>query len=174
MMYAPPEREKNPEERLFSMVLYIVAAIGAIAQYAESLGMNIAGCIVLAIAGFMVKMQRLTAADTIYASHVQWMSRTMSIGSRFLFPLAIAVMLYLIHAWTNIEAVKKAFEASENKDFGVIMNVVRGYITDNEHKIDLIITGSITPPIVWWVRRCWYGFARANKSEPIDYPDSFF
>jgi uncharacterized membrane protein len=172
-MYAPPQ-ERHPEERIFSMLLYIIAAIGAVAQYAESLGMNVAGCVILAIAGFMVKVQRLTAAETPYASHVEWMSRTISIGSRFLFPLSIAAMLYLIHSYTDIESTRKSFESSDNKDIGVMMNIVKGYLDRNEQKLNLIVTGSLTPPILWWVRRCCYGLVKANKSEPIDFPYSFF
>ena len=171
-MYAPVE-EKNPEQRAFTMALYIIAAFGAIVQYTESLSMNIAGFIILAIAGFMLKAQRLTARDTIYASHVEWMARTISIGSYFLFPVAIAAILYFVYTLTDIVSLKKTFAASGGQDLNAMLSLTKTYIANNGEKINRIINLSITPPIFWWVNRCWYGFKRAAKSEPIDYPESF-
>ena len=168
-MYARPQ-EKHPEQRAFTMALYVVSSLGAIVQYAESFGMVVAGCIILGIAGCMVRMQRLTARGTIYASHVEWMARTMKIGSMFLFPLSIVVMLYLVYEWTDIETLKNGLAATD--DSAAQSNLVRAYITANMDKIDRITTWAITPPIFWWVRRCWYGLVRADRSEPVDYPDS--
>jgi hypothetical protein len=173
MYYAPPE-EKHPEQRAFSKALYVIAAFGAIAQYAESFGMVIAGCIILGIAGFMVKAQRMTAQGTIYASHVEWISRTLTIGSRYLFPLSLAIALWLVYTMTDVDALRKVIAASNSDDLGTLSGLVRQYIEQNEQKIDMITTWSITPPIFWWVRRCWFGLMRAEKSEPIDYPDSLF
>ena len=172
-MYARPE-ERHPEQRGMSMAIYVIAALGAIVQYAESIGMVVAGCIILALAGFMLKAQRMTAKGTIYASHVEWTARTMSIGSYFLFPISIAVAFYLIYQWTDIEALRKAVAASDSDDTETLINLVKAYIANNKEKIDRITTWSITPPIFWWVRRCWYGLRRADKSEPIDYPDGIF
>ena len=170
-MYARPE-EKHPEQRVFSMALYVVSALGAIVQYAESFAMVVAGCIILGLAGFMVKAQRLTAKNTIYASHVEWMARTISIGSTFLFPLSIAVTFYLVYTLTDVESFRKAIAAADSDDFGVLSGLVKNYVAKNMDKIDSITTWSITPPIFWWVRRCWFGLMRADKHEPIDYPDS--
>jgi uncharacterized membrane protein len=169
-MYAPRE-EKHPEQRAFSMALYVVSAMGAIAQYAASIGMVVAGVIILMLAGFMVKMQRLTARGTIYASHVEWMARTLSIGCKFLFPIAIFVALYLVYKWTDVATLQHSLAAAGD-DTDATINLVKAYIASNEDKINRITTWSLTPPILWWVRRCWHGLVRADKSEPIDYPDS--
>ena len=172
-MYAPPE-ERHAEQRIFSMIIYILAAVGAVAQYAETLAMNVAGFVILALTGFMLKAQRLTAQGTVYASHVIWVQRTMSIATNFLLPVSIAVILYLVYKETDIRAVKSSFEAGESRNLAEKISLVRSYIARNEAKIDPIVTWSITPPILWWVNRCWYGYRRAKKSEPIDFPDSLF
>ena len=112
-MYAPSE-EKHPEQRVFTMAIYVIASFGAVVQYAESFGMVAAGCIILGITGFMVKAQRMTAKDTIYASHVEWIARTMSIGSKFLFPLSIVVMLYLVYEGTDVASLRHALAASSD------------------------------------------------------------
>jgi len=154
------------------MALYIITTLGALAQYAETLGMNIAGCIILMFAALMLKAQRLTAQGTIYSSHVAWMSRTMSIASYFLFPISIAVILYCVFKYTDLQAPRRALEASGGKYMAVMLVIVINYIAHNESTIDSIVTWSLTPPILWWVRRCWYGYMRAKQSEPIDFPDS--
>lgn len=168
-MYASPE-EKHPEQRAFSMVIYIFAGLGALVQYAESLAMNIAGFAFLALVGFMVKAQKLTAKDTIYASHVAWVERTISIATNFLFPISVAFILYFIFKWTDIRDT--ALANTNGKNTEIMIGIVKSYIDRNQSKINTIVSWSITPPIIWWLRRCWYGFQRAKKSEPIDFPDS--
>src|SRR4051812_18740887 len=119
MYYAPPE-EKHPEQRAFSKALYVIAAFGAIAQYAESFGMVIAGCVILGITGFMIKAQRMTAQGTIYASHVEWISKTLTIGSRYLFPLSLVVALWCVYTMTDIDSLRKALAASDSADMGAV------------------------------------------------------
>jgi len=172
-MYAPPE-EKHPEQRIFSMVLYVISAVGALAQYAESIFMNVTGCLVLLAVGFMIKAQKLTADGTIYLSHVRWISRTMSIASYFLFPVSFGVILYLTFQYTDIGRIKGELQSQENHDMAAISAAVQNYVAHYQTTIDRIFICSITPPIVWWVRRCWYGYQRAKRSEPIDFPDSIF
>jgi hypothetical protein len=172
-MYAPPE-EKHPEQRIFSMALYVISALGAIAQYAESIFMNITGCVILLAVGFMLKAQKLTAEGTIYVSHVRWISRTMSIASYFLFPVSFIVILYLTFQWTDMHTIRASLQSAENHDMDAINAAVQNYIAHNQGTIDKIFICSITPPILWWVRRCWYGYQRAKRSEPIDFPDSIF
>ncbi len=173
-MYAPQPEEKNPEQRIFSMWLYVISILGAIAQYAESWQMVILGCIIVGLAGFMVKAQRLTAQNTIYVSHVEWISRTLTIGSRYLFPLSLILTMYLVYTLTDIDSLKKIIASSNTDDLDVLWNLIKQYTDKNAPRIDRITTWCITPPIFWWVRRCWYGLMRADKSEPIDYPDSLF
>jgi hypothetical protein len=172
-MYAPQPEEKHPEQRIFSQFIYVVSAMGAISQYAESIGMVVAGCLILGLAGFMVKAQRATAHNTIYASHVEWAARTMYIGTFFLFPISIAAMLYFVYTWTDIAGLKQTLLGS-SEDLSAQAGIVKEYIVQNEAKINRITTWCISPPIFWWVRRCWYGIMRADKSEPIDYPDGIF
>jgi hypothetical protein len=173
-MYAPRE-EKHPEQRVFTMALYVVMALAAIAQYSASYGMVIAGVIILILAGFMIKMQRLTARETIYASHVEWTANTMSIGCKFLFPIAAVVSLYLVYKGTDIESLRRSVTTADSEgDLGAMVSIVKTWAAQNEPKVRSITTWCLTPPIFWWVRRCWHGLVRADKSEPIDYPDSIF
>ena len=172
-MYAPSE-EKHPEQRAFSMILYVFAILGAISQYAESVGMNIAGIAILGCVGFMLKAQKVTAQDTIYSTHVRWTARTISIATYIFFPISAILILFLVYEYTDLESPRRALEAADSTDSVAIVGVVKEYVSHNESRISSIITCSITPPILWWIRRCWYGFVRAKRSEPIDFPDSIF
>ncbi len=173
MRHAQP-KEEHPEQRTFSRLLYIIAAMGALAQYAESFGMVVAGCIILSISGFMVRALRVTARGTIYASHAEWLTRTFQIGSVFLFPGSIIVALYFVFKMTDAAAFIHVLANADTDDMGLLTDLVKNYITENAQKIDLIVTWSITPPIIWWVRRCWFGLWKAEKSEPIDFPGGIF
>lgn len=170
-MYAPPPIEKNPEQRIFTMALYVIASLAAILQYAASVSMVVTGCIMIMLTGFMVKMQRVTAKGTIYESHVEWTARTLSIGSKFLFPGAIIVALYLIYTGTDIAGLKAKLDAANESDAGNGGSVLQLWIAQNWDAIDSIITWCLSVPIFWWVRRCWVGLMKADKHEPIDYPE---
>lgn len=173
MLYAPSE-EKHPEQRIFTMFLYIVSLFDVVMQYAQTITILVIGCMITGAVGFMIKAQRLTAKDTIYASHVEWIARTISIGSKFLFPIAIIIALYLIYDTTGVEAVRKSLANPNSDDPGAPYIILKNYMDANEDKVNHIINWSITPPIFWWARRCWTGLMRADKHEPIDFPDSFF
>ncbi|MCK5519461.1 MAG: hypothetical protein KAI61_08600, partial [Alphaproteobacteria bacterium] len=103
-MYTMYREEKHPELRTFSMMLYIISGISAIAQFFSVTVLP--GLCFLVLAFFMVKAQRITAKDTIYASHAEWTARTLSIGTFVLFPLALCVAVYFLWKSTDIEALK--------------------------------------------------------------------
>ncbi|MBU6475390.1 MAG: hypothetical protein KGL10_07485 [Alphaproteobacteria bacterium] len=155
------------------MWLYAIAALGALAQYAMSWQLVIAGCLVVSFCGFMIKAQRITARDTIYASHVEWTANTLRIGGYYLLPLSLLLTMYLVDRYTNINGLFNLM-ASSNGDLSTQVNTVQSFMNDNSQRIDFITTLCITPPIFWWVWRCWFGLWRAQNSEPIDFPDAFF
>jgi hypothetical protein len=168
MYYARPE-ERHPEQRSFTMGLYIVTALSALLQFYEIT--VIPGMLLMLIAFFMVKAQRVTAMNTIYASHVEWTRRTLSLGTFIIFPLFAVLAIYLVYKMTDITSLKSAFASNEDGDLGAMANIIIGYAKQNEAKVNSITTGCITPPILWWVRRCFVGYMRAKRSEPVDYPD---
>lgn len=170
-MYAPPPKEeRNPEQRLFSMALYMIAAFAGGLQCFNSLPVVVLGTLLVSMCFFMVKAQKLTAMNTLYSTHVEWTHRTLSIGSFFLFPLSFAVALYFVYTSTDLLAFKKSLDASSEGDIGDVIGIVKNYIAKNEEKVEAITSYSLLPAVIWWVRRCAYGFWRAKNAEPINFP----
>jgi len=157
--------EKHPELRTFSMMLYIITAMSAILQFFTTT--LIVGLLFLVIAWLMVRAQKITAKGTAYASHVEWISRTISIGTFVLFPAAFAIAGYLV--WKRIDMAELQGLMKE-EDPNALINAVRGYMKIHMPEISRIVTITTLPPLLWWLRRCWAGYARAKNSEPIDYP----
>ncbi|MFH1158182.1 MAG: hypothetical protein V1721_04770 [Pseudomonadota bacterium] len=153
------------------MMLYIISAISAIAQFFPATVLP--GLFFLVIAFFMTKAQRMTAKDTIYASHVEWTARTLSIGTFILFPLAMGIAVYFLWKSTDIEALKATIVVkADDDDPSALMNFITGYIEGNIPRVADVTMKSLALPILWWVRRCWVGFRYAKESLPIDYPES--
>lgn len=159
---------KNPELRTFSMALYMIAGMSGLLQFFETT--VILGTILLVISFFMVKAQRLTARETLYASHVEWTARTLSRGTFIFFPAALIISLYLIIKNTDFEPIKAALNSD---DAGAMMDGIHRYMGKSIPYISHITTITMAPVIFWWVRRCVFGFIRAKNAEPIDYPDGF-
>lgn len=171
-MYAPPE-EHHPEQRTFSMALYMISTFAAILQYFNSIPVILLGAMLVTLCFFMAKAQGVTARETIYSTHVEWTRRTLSIGSFFLFPISLIAAFYFIYTTTDINALKNSLDASTEGDLGDTIILVKNYVAANMEKVEKITSISLAPPILWWVRRCIYGFMKAQKSEPIDYPEGF-
>lgn len=165
-MYAPAE-EKHPEQRTFSMALYIIVGFCGIMQYFMSTVLF--GTILLLICFFMVRAQKATAQNTIYITHVEWTRRTLSIGTFYLFPIALAFACYFISKTIDFAAIRQQLDGTDGEIGGTI-TLMKGYITENAERVEHISTLCITPVILWWLRRCVYGFMKAKSSEPIFYP----
>lgn len=170
-MYTMYREEKHPELRAFSMMIYIISGISAIAQFFSITVLP--GLCFLVLAFFMVKAQRITAKNTIYASHVEWTARTLSIGTFVLFPLALCVAVYFLWKSTDIEALKATIVVkADDNDPSSLINFITEYIKGNTQRVADVTTKSLALPVLWWVRRCWVGYRCAKESLPIDYPES--
>ncbi|MBI3441598.1 MAG: hypothetical protein HY052_07340 [Proteobacteria bacterium] len=160
--------EKNPHLRSACMALYIVTGAGGVLQFFD--GLLLVSLVILGIAWFMAKAQRIAARGTIYASHAEWAARTMSIGGTVLFPIALLIGCFIIWHSVDIDALKTSIQNDEADNLGA---VVQGFLTSNMEKISHITDIASLPPTFWWVRRCWVGLLRAKQKIPIDYPHSW-
>lgn len=159
------DEEKHPEQRGFSMFLYVITAFSAIFQYFQAT--LILGLILFCVAWFMTKAQRVTAASTPYMSHVEWTSRTLFLGMFVFFPIAFAVACYMIWQTIDFETLKASVEADGAP--GAAFSVALSYIKSTEPQVRKIVNITSTPPLLWWLWRCWIGFSRAQKHEPMSW-----
>lgn len=166
-MYAPAE-EKHPEQRTFSMALYIITAFCGLSQFFMST--LLLGLILLVLCFFMTKAQRATAQNTIYASHVEWTRRTLSVGTFWLCPIALGFACYFVWKSVDFIEMRRQLDAT-NGDLGDTINLMKAYVTNNVAKVERIADYCMAPVIFWWLRRCLHGFLKAKRSEPIFYPE---
>ena len=159
--------EKYPEQRTFSMALYMIAGTSAVLQLFSST--IILGLILLVLSFLMAKMQRVTARETTYSSHVEWTYNTLSTGTFVLFPISACIAIYFIFKNTDIAGVK---DAMNSDDMDVLFTGAQNYISRATPYAKNISMITLTPPVLWWVRRCVAGFLRAKNSEPVDYPNA--
>lgn len=160
--------EKHPELRSFCMAIYIIAGFGGAIQFID--GALFLSIILLALAWFMIKAQRMAAMGTMYASHVEWTAYTMSRGLFFLFPLALVIAGYFI--WKGMDVA--TFKTALNNDAdGKFLEITYNFVNAHKDRMMYITNICAAPPTLWWVWRCWFGFMRAKAELPIDYPDSW-
>jgi uncharacterized membrane protein len=160
------ERE-HPELRMGCMVLYVVMSVSAVFQLFEAT--VIFGLILLVIAFFMAKMQRVTAMGTPYASHMEWISSTLSIGTFLVYPVFMSIGIYFLWKDLNLAPLKEAMNSDEPS---AIVDAMHAFIARNTPHALKVTTIAMIPPTLWWVRRCWEGFSLAKEDQPVNYPGS--
>ncbi len=148
--------------RKLCMTLYGVFGLSAVLQFVEAT--ILLGLLALTIAYILTKCKYEAARDTPYASHLRWMLRTFWIGTGVIVPVAVLIATALILMLTNIADVVTAMSGD---DPTAIMSSVQAYMTQNLTKISLITAVTMVPTILWWVRRCWIGFALARDEKPV-------
>ncbi len=160
--------EEHPNQRTLCMALYMITAAGGISQMFNE---AIVTCIVLmVIVWFILKIQQTAAKGTIYASHAEWIARTISIAGTVLFPIALIVAAFILWRTLDIATLKKNL-ADENPE--IAMHAVQNFMDANSDRILHVSDRACLPPTIWWVWRCVTGFWRAKNSVAIDYPRSW-
>ncbi len=153
--------------------IYAIAAAGALAQYAVSFAMVLSGCVILWACDRMLDRQRAAARGTPFESHATWLRRTQRIGGTYLLPPAVLVMFWLIFEATPAATLMRDIIRNQITSPVGIENLLAEYLARYGATVNRITYICISPPIFWWVWRCWTGFARARKSEPIGSPTAF-
>ena len=168
MYYPDPARNPHPELRSFAIAVYVVSALSAVLQLYMST--VVFGLFLLFVAFFMNKAQKITAAGTLYASHVEWAGRTLKLGTFYVFPAAFAIGAWLVWKNTDVASVKAAMNSD---DMDVTMNGMQNYIHQSIPILAHTSVMAMIPAVLWWVRRCVSGILKAKKGLPMDYPDSW-
>jgi uncharacterized membrane protein len=145
------------------MVTYGLYGISAVLQFFEAT--LLPGLLALVIAYILMRSKREEAKDTPYASHLQWMNRTFWIGTGVIVPVAVIIATVLVLTFTDITAVVTAMNG-DNPD--AMMGNIQGYIADNMKKVNMIVSFTLVPTVVWWMRRCWTGYALAKEGSPVE------
>lgn len=158
-----PVTDKETGLRKLCMMLYGIYALSVVLQFAEET--LLIGLIALIIAYVLTKARHAAAQGTPYASHLRWMLRTFWIGTGVIVPVAVIIATGLILTFTDIATIVPAMN---NDDPGDIMGGVQAYMDKNLQKISLITFLTLAPTVIWWLRRCWVGYALAKNEKPVE------
>lgn len=156
-------KEMLGEGKLFDLRKTCLALYGAygaaiLMQFFEQAMMP--GLLLMVIAFIITRDRRAAAKGTPYESHLRWLTRTFWIGTGVVMPLAIVVATALILQFTDISSI-----ATSDPD--ALMSGISNYIYGNMSKIMMLSSVSMIPTAVWWLHRCWIGFALARDEEPV-------
>ncbi len=177
MSGAPDSGKGDEQQRTRFMWIYSLAAATALAQYAVTPGTFLFGLFLLWASIFLLRRQKKTAQGTVFESHAKWIGRTLYIGCVYLLPAAALVMFFFIFKYAHLTDLQR--DIARNIVTGSIVTpadierMVRNYFHQYGALISRIAYLSITPPILWWLWRCWTGFRHAAKSEPMNKPMAF-
>ncbi len=177
MSAAPDSETGEDRQRSQFMLIYALAAAGAVAQYAVTLETILLGCVLLWVCVLLLNRQKKAAQGTAFESHAKWITRTLYIGSVYLLPVATVIIFYFIYKDTHLAALQQNIvmniTTGRITTLAGLERIVQNYIHQYGGTILRITYICITPPILWWLWRCWTGFRRAAKSEPMNKPMAF-
>lgn len=156
------EEKSLNDLRNYCLVLYVLYAISAVLQFSEAL--MLMGIITLLVAYVATGARKKAAIGTTYASHLRWMLRTFWIGTGVIVPVAVLIATGLILHFTDILGLADRMSSDDPE---ALAAAIQNYMQLNGQKITLIMLLTVAPSIIWWLRRCWVGYARAKVGQEI-------
>jgi len=157
------EDKNMPDYKKLCITLYGVYALSAVLQFFfETV---LLGILALVIAYILTVINGARAKDTIYDSHFQWLSRTFWIGGGVIVPAAAVIAAILIWNLTDIASLTSSISG----DYPVaMMSGIQSYMDNNMTKVSLITMATVVPTAIWWIRRCWVGYALVKAGKPVE------
>lgn len=161
--------EKLQEHILILYYLYASSVIFQLSGWTATLGILLnTGAIIFTYT------KRKSYAHTPYQSHIIWLLRTFWLGTGILLPIATIIATIIAFQFGDFMMVIDTIYLGRIGTEAELIQLFEDYVSD--HRGFLITTCAITfgPIFVWWVWRCWVGFKKARKAEPIDTPKAWF
>jgi uncharacterized membrane protein len=159
------ETDKTAALQKYCTLLYGIYGLSVLTLLFDDINIILAGLLAMTIAYILANSKKESAKDTPYASHLRWMNRTFWIGSGVIFPLNLIVTCAFIAAFTDAGAVSAALGGG---DPDITLAALQGYLTRYETRIMIITTVTTMPAVIWWVRRCWVGYALLKEDKPVE------
>jgi len=150
--------------RKYCMVLYGLYGLSAMLQFSQST--LLISALILMLAYAMTARRKKAAKDTPFASHLRWMLRTFWIGTGVIVPATMIVAAFIILQFTDIIPVMAASMDGDSQ--ADMMNAVQAYRDGHAAKLSFMMIAAMIPATVWWLRRCWIGYALAKKDKPVE------
>lgn len=123
------------------------------------------GMIAMLIALVITYSRREAAKGTPYESHLQWMIRTFWIGGCLYLPVATVIASVVIQANIDMNALMDAMYAGQIDEPDDVMELL---MRDNKPLIIGVGLATMGPFLLWWLWRCWKGFAALKAGKPVD------
>ncbi len=157
------EDKDTTDFKKLCVTLYGVYALSSVLQFVQET--ILIGLLALVVAYILTVSNKPRAKDTIYESHLQWLSRTFWIGGGVIVPAAAVIAAILIWNLTDVSSLVVSLKGSNPT---ALMNGVQSYIDNNITKVSLIAMTTMAPTAIWWIRRCWIGYTLVKEGKPIE------
>jgi uncharacterized membrane protein len=102
---------------------------------------------------------------TPYESHLHWLYRTAWIASCVAIPVNLGLSAGLIWTFTDVGSITRN---ALNGDAEALMNGLQSYMDANMTKITIFNMIGAAPPTIWWLHRCWRGYALLKEGKPVE------
>lgn len=156
------ETGKKTEMKQLCTLLYGMFAASMTLQFFEETMLFGFLVMVLSIA---IAYFRRDAAQGMLESHFHWLIRTFWIGTGVLLPISLVLAACLILFYTDMNVI---INASASGDPQAVIDSYDAYFTSNYNKIMMFTIVSMLPAALWWLYRCWTGYALLRKDQPVD------
>lgn len=149
------------------LILYVTYAVSAVLQMPSDALMMGLSLLTLAIAGHMSKKKESAARGTPYESHLHWLYRTAWIASCVAIPVNLGLSGWLVWTFTDIGSILHPVAGGGPDALMSAIQSLQTYMDANMTKIDIFNMVGAAPPTVWWLHRCWRGYAQLRESQPV-------
>jgi len=157
------EDKKTKKLKNICIIIYGFYALSAVLQFNQAT--LLIGLLVLVI-GYILNVDKKNvqqAKDTIFKNHFRWALRTFWIGTAVLLPLATIIATALIMQFTEVTSI---IDSLNNQD--ELMLNIKNYMENDMTKVTLLSMIPMLPVLVWWLRRCWYGYELLKQNKTIE------
>jgi uncharacterized membrane protein len=163
------ENTKPDDLQKFCIKLYGMYGLGGILLMLPSWISFLLGLVVLSVACSRNSSKKEAAKETPYASHLRWMHRSFWIWVGVIQPVAVLILCILLYEEIDfMSIVPAAAQAIQGGDEASVNTIMEAFINNNATKIYSIVALAAVPTILWWIRRCWVGYALAKTGKPVE------
>jgi uncharacterized membrane protein len=163
------EDAKPDDLRKFCITLYALYGAGGLLLFQPSWIAVLAGLVILTVAYSRANSKKETAKETPYASHLRWMYRSFWIWVGVIQPVAVIILGILLYEEIDfMSLLPAAAQALQSGDEASVNTIMDAFINSNATKIYSIIAATAGPTFLWWIRRCWIGYAQAKEGKPVE------
>lgn len=154
------EDTKNKQADLKKLVLFLYAinALSILTQY--SMTVALVGGIGLIVSVIIAYMKRDAVKGTYLESHIRWIIRTFWIGGSVILPVITILAFILMSLFLDYSMVTP--EIAQNPE------MMMDFMYANNTRITAIILVTLVPASAWWLYRCWAGWLKLKKEQPIE------